>query len=303
METISYGGWNTCFRLTNGVIELIVTGDVGPRIIRFGMVGGKNVFKEFPEMMGRTGGDEWRVYGGHRLWHAPESHPRTYFPDNQPVTAEPIPGGMRVTQPPEPTTGIQKTMEIFPDETSARVTVVHHLKNTGLWTVKLAPWALSVMDAGGTAIVPLPPRRPHSPQNLLPVARLNLWGYTNLADPRWLWGENYVLLRQDARQPDAQKIGVRAPDGWAAYANHGMLFISRVTFNETAEYPDGGSNIELFTDAAMLEVETLGGLVQLAPGKTVSHTETWFLFSDVPAPATEADVRRDILPHVAATAN
>ena len=29
---------------------------------------------------GKTGGSEWHIYGGHRLWHAPEVMPRTYYP-------------------------------------------------------------------------------------------------------------------------------------------------------------------------------------------------------------------------------
>ena len=32
IERIQYGGWPNCFRVSNGKIELIVTGDVGPRI-------------------------------------------------------------------------------------------------------------------------------------------------------------------------------------------------------------------------------------------------------------------------------
>ncbi len=112
MEKINFGGWNTCYRLSNGVVEVVITGEVGPRIIHFGLTNGENVFKEFSQMMGRTGGDEWRVYGGHQLWHAPEQHPHTYFPDNSPVRAEAIPRGARIIQPIEPTTGIEKTMDI-----------------------------------------------------------------------------------------------------------------------------------------------------------------------------------------------
>ena len=38
MERVEYGGWANCYRLHNDVVELIVTADVGPRIIRFGFV-------------------------------------------------------------------------------------------------------------------------------------------------------------------------------------------------------------------------------------------------------------------------
>ena len=35
-EKVSYGGWPNCVRLNNGKVELIITTDVGPRVIRFG---------------------------------------------------------------------------------------------------------------------------------------------------------------------------------------------------------------------------------------------------------------------------
>ena len=78
IETIAYGGWDNCLRLSNDKIEIVITLDVGPRLIRLGFPGGPNHFKEFPETLGQTGGTEWNSYGGHRLWHAPEQMPRTY---------------------------------------------------------------------------------------------------------------------------------------------------------------------------------------------------------------------------------
>ena len=38
MEKIKYAGWENCYRLDNGRIELVITGDVGPRVIRFGFI-------------------------------------------------------------------------------------------------------------------------------------------------------------------------------------------------------------------------------------------------------------------------
>ncbi|MBU2563373.1 MAG: DUF4380 domain-containing protein, partial [Actinobacteria bacterium] len=84
-EKYKFGGWKNCIRMTNGEVEIIITTDVGPRIVRFGFVGDQNLFREFKQQQGKTGGDKWLIYGGHRLWHAPEVKPRTYFPDNNPV--------------------------------------------------------------------------------------------------------------------------------------------------------------------------------------------------------------------------
>src|SRR5687768_17136654 len=111
-EKIDYSGWANSYRLSNGQIEMIITTDVGPRIIHFGFVGSENELNVFPEMLGKTGGDEWRVYGGHRLWHAPEQNPRSYAPDNSPVRFEDHGEFVRVIQPVEASTGIEKEMDI-----------------------------------------------------------------------------------------------------------------------------------------------------------------------------------------------
>jgi len=66
-----YKGWHNCYRVSNGEVELIVTGDVGPRVIRFGFVGGQNLFKEYADQMGKTGEEKFQLRGGSRVWKAP----------------------------------------------------------------------------------------------------------------------------------------------------------------------------------------------------------------------------------------
>ena len=297
LQKTDYHGWPNCCRLSNGLIDLIATTDVGPRIIRFGFVGEENEFKEYEDTAGQVGGDDWRIYGGHRLWHAPEARPRTYCPDNSPVALEQHPDFVRLIQPTEATTGIQKEIDVRLSPTEAQVEVTHRLRNTNLWAVELAPWALSVMAPAGTAIIPLPPRRSHE-ESLLPTSTIALWAYTDMADPRWHWGKRYVLLRQNPRSDTPQKAGVMVTDGWAAYARAGHLFLKRFRYVEHAHYPDFGCSVEAFTNADMLELETLGPLVHLHPGAAVEHVERWHLFRDVPTPQNDADVDRDILARI-----
>jgi hypothetical protein len=295
MEKIAYRGWANCYRLSNGVIELVVTADVGPRIIRCGFAGGENLFCEFAEMMGRTGGDEWRIYGGHRLWHAPEAVPRSYAPDNEPVKVKEQKKFVRVTQPVEKSTGIRKEIDIALSPGKPHAKLTHRLTNTGPWPVELAPWALSVMAAGGKVIIPLPPRGTH-PECLLPANTLTLWPYTDMSDKRWTWGFKYVMLQQDVKAAKPQKAGVMVPDGWVACAVKGQLFVKTFEFVPGAKYPDWGCCVETFTNQQMIEMETVGPLTTLAPGASVEHVEDWSLFKDVAVPKTDADADRDILP-------
>lgn len=297
MEKVSYGGWENCVRLANEHIELIVTGDVGPRIIRFGFIGGKNMFKEFPDQMGVTKADEWLIFGGHRLWHAPESMPRTYYPDLDPVLIQETENGLVVTQKPEPTTGLQKQIiiKISPDQPD--VTLTHRLINHNLWAIDTAPWALSVMAPGGTAILPLPPRGPH-PKFILPTASLSIWPYTNLGDGRWTLGERFLLLKQDVNTAEPQKIGIFAPDGWAGYANYDCLFLKKIPIQYEGEYPDLGVNFEAFTNDAMLELESLGPIEAIPPKGHIDHQEYWRLIQDIKEPESDADVIKAVLPHL-----
>jgi hypothetical protein len=294
MDIVNYRGWPNCCRLTNGLIELIATTAVGPRIIHFGFVGGANELHEIAQDAGQMGGDRHRFYGGHRLWHAPEEKPRTYWPDNVPVHYELLEQGVRLIQAVEGTTGIQKEIEIRLDPQAAHVELVHRLRNTNLWAIELAPWALTMMAPGGTAIIPLPPRGTHT-ANLLPTSQLVLWAYTDLSDARWTWGQKYILLRQDAAARTPQKIGVTVPDGWLAYARAGHLFVKRFAPQPGATYPDMGCSAESFTDADMLEVETLGPQQIIQPGTAIEHRETWQLYRDVAVPSSDADVESGVL--------
>ena len=294
---VAYKGWPNCFRLWNDSVELLVTSDVGPRVIRFGF-SGENELGEYPEHSGQTGGDAFRLYGGHRLWHAPESLERTYCPDNSPVALERQVDGVRITQPTEARTGIQKEMVISLSPTEAQVCIVHRLWNRNLWVVDLAAWALTVMAPGGTAVIPLPPRIPY-PEGLLPSSRLVLWPYTDPADPRWRWGRKYILLHQDAARPSPQKLGASVPDGWMAHVRNERLFVKTFRYVGGATYPDLGSSIETFTDGRMLELETLSPIARVEPGAAIEHVENWFLWRDVPVPRDDNDVDRYILPTLA----
>jgi hypothetical protein len=296
IEKIPYHNWQNCYQISNSQLVMIVTADVGPRVLHTGFPGSKNVFYEDQSHLGLCGGDEWRAYGGHRFWIAPEND-RTYFPDNRPVAMEKLPSGVCLTPPPEETTGFQKSIriELFPD--SPRVHLTHHLTNHSVQSSTVAPWALTVMTSGGTAILPHSPRSDW-PGKLTAQNTLSLWSYTDLSDPRWSFGQRYILLRQTAGDAKPQKIGMYNSEGWVAYVVDGLLFIKFFATAPDSGYPDLNSNLETWTNNAFLELETLGPLVELQPGQTVTLLEDWFLFGDVQAISNDDDVDQVVLPLV-----
>lgn len=282
IEEVAYGGWERNLRLTNEDIELIVTLEVGPRVLHLAPRGGRNLFCVFEAELGGSGERTWQSRGGHRLWVAPESSetdPFTYYADNVPVEYETTERGAIFRAPEEAANGWRKELEISLN--GERVEVIHRLLGTTGAARACAPWALSVMAAGGVAIVPQPPLGSH-PENLLPNRGLVLWPYTDMADPRLKLGTRYWTLAQNSSM-EPIKIGLNHGGGldgqgtqaWAAYALEGVLFLKRFSRDPEAQYPDGGCNCELFTNTEMLEVETLAPLAQLGAGEVLEHREEW----------------------------
>jgi hypothetical protein len=298
VEKTGYNGWQNCYRVSNGQIELIVTGDVGPRIIRFGFVGGQNLFKEFADQMGKSGEAKFQPRGGDRVWKAPEDPIATWAPDNVPVEITPTATGLIARAPLEPLTSLQKEIEVSMSARANEVTVTHRITNHSHFPLEFAAWALTMMAQDGLEIVSFPPRG-HHPANLDATNPLTMWAYTNLTDPRWKFTRKYLTLRQDPNNPDPQKLGTFNPNTWAAYLLNGEVFIKRTTADPTKGYTDFGCSLETFTNNDFVEIETLSPMTKLAPGQTVENAEHWSLHRKVTLPAiTDNDIDAVILPLV-----
>lgn len=304
VEKIAFGGWDNCYRLSNDQMAVIVTTDVGPRIIYCGLKDGDNLLHTVADDLGKTGGATWRMYGGHRLWHSPEVMPRTYQADNDPVQYFASDDGHYFVPPIEHATGIQKQIRLsFSGDT---LVIDHTFTNKGMWAIDIAPWALTVMDAGGVAMMPLPPYASHDTQ-LLPTHALTLWSYTSLSDPRLQFSDKYICLEQHTDK-DPLKIGLQASHeylssvAWLAYLNDSTLFVK--SFQPPlaeAMYPDMGTQLELFTNKSMLELETIGAVQHLRPDETLTHREYWSIHANVTIPQDSAQIQQTILPLVRAS--
>lgn len=285
IEEITYHGWKRNLLMRRNGIELVITLEVGPRLIRYGFVGGQNVFKEYPAQMGKSGEDTWCIRGGHRFWTAPEAE-HSYARDNTPVTYDVLgDDSIRITSPAQTTFGYQKTLQVAMQDDGG-VTIEHILKNISEKPLNITPWSLSVMAAGGTAIIPQPAFRchpmerpegtPEIMEDYLPNRNITLWPYTSLSDPRFTLGNSYWQIRQSTEH-GATKIGMKLPNTWVAYQLNDSVFCKKAPYVAGAPYPDCGVNFELFSNREMLELECLAPLEPLAPGATRTLVENWRL--------------------------
>jgi len=277
--TTTFGG-HDCTKVENRAVSLWVTTSVGPRILGLALQGGENLFAELPGVtFPCPGAGEYTVRGGHRLWYAPEHPPRTYLPDDAPVSVERTERGIVVTQPPEAGTAIQKSMAISLPGEDARAVVDHTLSNQGSRPLELAPWAITQLRPGGTAILPQA-TDPADEYGVLPNRHVVLWPYTAVDSPHVTWGGRYVLV-EATMAAGAWKIGFPNPAGWLAYVLGDTLFVKQAAYSPAATYPDRGSSDECYCNHRFLELETLGPMLVLRPGRSVTHRETWAVYGGV----------------------
>jgi len=284
MKTIEFSG-HQCVALDNGVLNLLVTQSIGPRILSFGFLGEENLFAELPDFVTELPqGGVFHFYGGHRLWQAPEAFETTYIPDDEPVEITEVDAGLLVTQKLQPQTGLQKSLEIrFAGDT--QVVIKHRIHNLGSYEVTCAPWAITQFRTGGMAILP----QSRHDAGVLPNRSMALWSYTDMSSPQVLWLKEHVLV--SSPMISAFKIGFANPRGWLAYWLDGVLFVKHAEFDEQAEYYDYGSSSESYCNDKFLELETLGPITTLPQEGSVTHVETWDLYKDVKRPSNENDVQ------------
>lgn len=285
-EIKEYLNFGRCVCIDNGAMEMYVTIDIGPRIIKLNLKGKNNMmfndvdrksFKDnecLKEMFGKD--RTWYIYGGHRFWVSPESLPVTYYPDSDPVDYKVNGNVFTFTPPVQIYTKWQEVLEITVDENKAAAKVRHILKNCAEKEQTGAIWALSVTAAGGKAVI----SQAKENTGLLPNRTLMLWPYNNMTDKRFYMDDNYYCVSHDKDAKVAFKIGTNNTKGTHICVNNETVFKKSCEYIEGASYPDNGCCTEIYTDARILEVESLSPLYTLKPGETCEHVENWELYEE-----------------------
>jgi hypothetical protein len=252
--------------LENDFLRLDYLTSVGPRIIGlYSKQAGVQLLAPSPDVHWPTPQGEYYLYGGHRVWKAPEDSFYNCPEDNVTVIVEED----RVTlRNAVDASGLQKEISFCLDEN--RVLLTHQLIWHGQESIELAPWTITQLQLGGVAILPQSGLKEGS----MPTRSLALWPYASLTDPRLELHDDLILVYGSADQ-NYFKAGSYNPFGWAAYLLPKALFVKRFPVSDFRALPDMGSNVETFVWDSYLELETLGKLSLLKPGESVRFEETW----------------------------
>jgi hypothetical protein len=118
--------------------------------------------------------------------------------------------------------------------------------------------------------------------------------YGDKKNPQWMDVENGIFRAKYDKQ--VGKVGMKVREGWAAWHDeeNNMVFVMFFPVKKGVQYPDGGSNFEIWTsgtgtikannkdvtseyspDTANMELEVMGPLTRLNPGDSASLEVSW----------------------------
>jgi len=260
----------------NDHVRLEFALDAGPRIVHFSLRDGRNVFAETPDAGWETvHGRPYRLLGGHRLWSSPECPLNEQVPDDAPVGVRMLDGGVELTGSTLTHDGLARRIELRLTSDRPGVRVLHVLENKTDQAVRAAAWALTQLTPGGVAVLPLPAGDGDGEQ--LPNRNVVLWPYSSVRDARLELADDAIRVATSTGPPF--KVGCLNRDGWVAYELDGVTFRKRFEPEPEEDHGDLGCNVEVYTNAEFLELETLTPLRQVAPGDAIEHVEEWELLS------------------------
>ncbi len=262
----------------------------GPRIVRLQPIDTTiNLLAETPTQGWVTPYGYYNLWGGHRFWIAPETHPFTSLPENQVVTITTQGNELHLTQKIHPEYPIQKTMSILLNPDAPFVMLTHTLENLGDQPLQVSAWGITQLPPGGWAIMPQSsPPMDHAAYH--PNRSFVLWPYAHWNDPRLHLFDDYIII-QGASYKALLKAGHINRSGWSGYLWNGFFFRKWYDVPQNEAYPDLGCNSEVYVNNQYLELESLGPLSTLEPGETTSHTELWEISQGWPVPKTAGEVR------------
>lgn len=252
--------------IENNFLRIDYLTSVGPRIIGlYSKQAGIELLAPSPDMHWPTPHGEYYLYGGHRIWKAPEDSFYNCPEDNVTVVKE----KNRVTlRNSVDASGLQKEISFSLDENRVRLT--HQIIWHGREPIELAPWTITQLPLGGVGILPQSSVREGS----MPTRSLAIFPYATVTDSRLELHDDLILVHGSADQK-VFKVGSYNSFGWAAYMLEKALFIKHFPVSDFRMLPDMGSNVEIYVRDAYLELETLGKLTWLNPAESVTFEETW----------------------------
>ena len=262
-----FEAYGDCLILTNGIIDLVVS-LFDLRLLRYGFCDNENMLHL----------SENNPAGGHSLVLRSEGH--NSFADFENCSYVQTGSSTKFQADVRSNPDLKYELNVYLSHGSSEVKIVHTIINNGT-AGEFCLFAETDMEEGGLAVLP----QSDSDTGGCPNRIIAVWPNTSMADPRILWGGEYILVQQANMKP--LKFGISAANGWAAYFNMGKLFLMRYPVFCKEPYPDRGCSLAVDTRESFTRLSTRSPLVTIGQDERRSHSESWTLYSDVACPPVD----------------
>ncbi|MHB9029589.1 MAG: alpha/beta hydrolase-fold protein, partial [Candidatus Latescibacterota bacterium] len=274
-------GYAGCVRLFNASAEVILEPNCGGRVLEYSL-NGRNVLYADPAQ------DSWTEKSlkspdlcGGRFDIGPEkimkSHPVLW----QGKWKAEITGARaaRLTSAEDPVTGLRLVREFLLDEKTSHLRCTQTMTNVSADTVRACFWSRTLAEGGGIALVPLTPgsRFPRGYIVYEPASGPKYLNFRPDDHPSTRVRDGFLEIL-DA--PPFPKHGIDTFAGWLGYLTRSsLLFVKRFPVYPERVYGEVTSYTVCiwYKDDVRTELEPIGPWEWLAPGKSSSFSEDWWL--------------------------
>ncbi len=287
VERISYKGWQDCYRLTNGTVELVVVPSIA-RIVHYGFVGEPNTLWVNPATEGApVHPGEWPNHGGDKAWVWPQDEwemrtgrgwPPPSATDQVPHQVEVLHGHLlRLTSPLIAGYGVRIVREIRLEPSGTRVHIQTRLEKVREGAnFPVAAWVVAQLPLPNLLLVRLHPSSTLSE------------GYKLFSAAPWKsvrrLGADILLPERPSDVP--VKLGCDADI--LAWFKSPYLVVHRSPIANLADFQPG-DHAQIFSNTdemPYIELEFTSPLRVLRQGESVSLEVTWELYRIPPEKGT-----------------
>lgn len=276
---INYKDYNKCLRITNNLVELVISIENEVRIIKYAYIGCENHFRE------ENGCND---VGGHRFGYTNQVNHKVDFISDDPITYQEIENGIRIIQNIEKWTQMRKIIEIIFEENSSRIKIIYKVISLNAFDINISLSSSTVVRGGGISILPLI----RGDNNDSPDKSLVFWPYSNLRDSRVYLGDKYIVMKVNHDIQDKFRIGINSKVAFY-YNDHSMFVKEFDNINESSLfYPNKGCNYESLITENYLEMQSNSPVYKLSVNNCIIHTEIWNIYRDVDLDSIDSFVDR-----------
>jgi hypothetical protein len=268
IKKIKFENFSDCYECSIGSNKLVICADIGPRILYLSTGASGNIL--FEDKKNSHTNSEWRLYGGSRLWIAPETG-SSYAPDNSPCKTQLDRDRITVTQT---KAGADLVKSMLITEKNGNFSIAYSAQNTGAFPVFCALWSITCALPKGTVFFPWGNNSKEWQTKKIVYWQKWLEYSTNVESSQFVPGKDLFLINPSG---ETGKVGTSGYGGFIGITADTYTFIKKSKRIESGVYSDDDCAIQCYTCSDFVELETLGPLQSIMPGLSTTHEEEWIV--------------------------